>query len=739
MRRPALILFFCAAAITISPAQTVTKLVDFTGSNGSTPVGSLMQGTDGNFYGTTSAGGISKSYCGSNGCGTIFKMTPQGELTTFYQFCSQFQSNQCRDGIQPLAGLVQGIDGNFYGATRAGGAGDVGTVFRITLQGTLTTLYSFCTGKGTCRDGNWPQGLVQGPDGSFYGVTSQGGVQDHGTIFKITPDGIFTSLYTFCTSLQSPCPDGSYPNGPLVFGNDGDLYGTTLHGGNADDGDAGTIFKVTASGQLTQIYSFNGAGGAYPEAGLVQGTDGNFYGTAAFGANNSNSYGTVFQVTPNGSLTVLYSFCSQDACTDGFALEAPVMQATDGNFYGTTFYGGDQSSDGTIFKVTSQGAFSTLHAFNGDDGSNPQSGLVQGTDGAFYGLTTAGGAYGQGTVFKLELQLNLTLQVSRIGNGSVTSGDNKINCGSVCYADYNFDDVVTLTATPSQGWQFADWRGCDNVQENVCTVTIHNARNVTASFIALPVALTVSLSGSGLVSSGDNYIYCGNTCSHMYVLGTQVGMTAIPAAGFTLDNWDGCDNVQGNFCWVTMSAAKDVTATFTVAPVNLVSLTLKPSSVRGGMLAAATLTLSAPAPGGGVGVLITSDHPQVAHPPAFVVVPGGMSSVIFAVHTFPVKMKTDVTITGTAGSSQVSGILSVGTSYSQPTVMLGSNSRSSNELGTPLKVDAGSAIPNNVSSSSIGDAPTKPVNRARQNKQSADQPRRSNSVRPTKPREDALE
>src|ERR1022692_4324052 len=225
----------------ITPGGTLTTLHSFDGTDGDGPTTGLIQSTDGNLYGTTLKGG---ACTGPGGCGTVFKMTPGGKLTTLYSFCTQAG---CIDGVSPYAGLVEGTDGNFYGTTTNGGAncfsgGGCGTVFKITPTGKLTTLYNFCSLSG-CRDGADPVvGLVQATNGDFYGTTQDGGANAIGTVFRITPSGSLTRLYSFCS--QSGCPDGSYPNGGLVRGTNGDLYGTTTFGGTcAITSGCGTIFK----------------------------------------------------------------------------------------------------------------------------------------------------------------------------------------------------------------------------------------------------------------------------------------------------------------------------------------------------------------------------------------------------------------------------------------------------------------------------------------------------------------
>ena len=402
---------FYVASTLVSPAQTFQPLPAFNLTNGAYPYGGLIQGADGNFYGTTYSGG-------ANGAGTAFQITPSGTLTTLYSFCSL---SNCADGAHPRAGLVQGTDGNFYGSTFLGGANDnkmcnpdsgigCGTVFMMTPSGTLTTLYSFCS-LSNCADGYGPYaGLVQGTDGNFYGTTPSGGVNGGGTAFEVTLDSTLTTLYSFCS--LSTCADGSDPWGGLVQGTDGNFYGTTNTGG-ANGG--GTIFEIVPGGTLTTLHSFCSlkecADGNDPWGGLVQGTNGNFYGTTIAGG--AKQEGTVFEVTPGGALTTLHSFCSLSKCTDGYGPHAALVQGTDGNFYGATYTGG-ANGVGTVFQITPGGTLTTLYALcslsNCADGSGPWGELVQGTDGNFYGTavfggnTSAGCANGCGTVYQLSLQ-----------------------------------------------------------------------------------------------------------------------------------------------------------------------------------------------------------------------------------------------------------------------------------------------------------------------------------------------
>lgn len=379
-----LILVF-AAATTLATAQTFVDLYDFKGRDGLEPF-ALVQATNGDLYGTTFGGGPYNK-------GTVFKITSGGTFTALYNFCAQAS---CPDGYAPQSALVQATDGNLYGTT-SGGANGYGTVFKITPSGTLTTLYSFCSESG-CTDGCVPLATpVQAFDGNLYGTTEGCGANHFGgTVFKITPSGMLTSLYGFCS--QPDCADGQSPMGALVQDANGNLYGTTYIGGNNL---AGTVFKITPSGKFTNLYGFCSqsfcADGANPYAGLVQATNGNLYGTTYAGG--ANGYGTVFKITPSGTLTTLYSF----DVTDGANPYAGLVQAINGNLYGTTYAGGTNGY-GTVFEITPSGTLTTLYSLDVADGTKPQAGLLQATSGSFYG-TTSGGGVGWGTVFSLSIGL----------------------------------------------------------------------------------------------------------------------------------------------------------------------------------------------------------------------------------------------------------------------------------------------------------------------------------------------
>jgi uncharacterized repeat protein (TIGR03803 family) len=335
-------------------------------------------------------------------------------------FTSLYSCTCTNDGANPEAALVQGSDGYLYGTTTYGGTNDAGSVFKISTNGVLTTLYTFGSVSNMyaeALDGAYPNAsLVQGSDGNLYGTTEGGGyggdsggdslgghggsIFGDGTIFKISTNGILTILYRF---EATGTYDGESPETALMQGNDGNFYGTTYD----------TAFKITTNGVLTTLAFFSMADG-YPngfdlEAALVQGSDGNFYGTTLEGGIGYNSYspdntaaGTVFQISTNGVLTSLHTFSSTN---DGAYPQAELIQGSDGNFYGTTSGQsptGRPPSRGTIFKISANGLLTSLHSFTGQDGSYPYAALVQGSDGSLYGTTYVGGTNNSGTVFKIN-------------------------------------------------------------------------------------------------------------------------------------------------------------------------------------------------------------------------------------------------------------------------------------------------------------------------------------------------
>lgn len=354
-------------AYKITSSGGFTELTDLS-SSPDAPISSLIQATDGNFYGVD-----------SEGTGSIFQLTPSGALAMLYSFPTP--SPDSVTGLFPWAGIIQGTDGDFYGTTYAGGNESCtsygfgipaygpydynptaysgygcGTVYRMDTSGNVTVLYSF-SGQS---DGNYPQSaLIQGADGNLYGTTSAGGASQDGTVFKITVSGSLQTLHSFSGS------DGNGPVASLVQGTDGDLYGTTAMGGAFGYGE---VFRLDTSGNnYTVLHSFSGADGSSPVASLIQGSDGNFYGTTWSGGDltcgiyywqvgsnypyiDNSGCGTVFKMDSSGNITVLHTF-EEPQTPDGNAPYAGVIFGKDGYLYGTTYYGGASVYFGTIFRL----------------------------------------------------------------------------------------------------------------------------------------------------------------------------------------------------------------------------------------------------------------------------------------------------------------------------------------------------------------------------------------------------
>ena len=321
----------------------LTTLVSFANTNGAYPETSLTPGDDGNFYGTTANGGITNS-TNPNGFGTLFKVTTNGELTTLVFF----------NAITYPNGLTLGNDGSFYGTTSEGGITNTtnpncfGTVFKVTTNGELTTLVSFANTNGAQP----VAALTLGNDGNFYGTTANGGITNttnpygiFGTVFKVTTNGTLTTLVSFNGT------NGASPFGSLTLGKNGNFYGTTTSGLYVSGLGFGTVFCITTNGILTTLVSFNGSNGEGPEAALMLGSDGNYYSTTEYGGNtNLNDgfgYGTLFKVTTNGVLSTLISFDGNN----GEQMTAGLTPGNDGNFYGVTA-GGGSYGNGTVFRLS---------------------------------------------------------------------------------------------------------------------------------------------------------------------------------------------------------------------------------------------------------------------------------------------------------------------------------------------------------------------------------------------------
>jgi uncharacterized repeat protein (TIGR03803 family) len=423
-----LIVFVLFATAISLPAQIFTTLHSFDSIDGKYPTAGLVQAPDGSLYGTTSTGG-------AKGAGTVFKITPRGELTTLHNF-------DYTDGNGPQ-GLVLAY-GALYGTTSGGGGFQNATFFKMAADGTLTTLHTF----NSNIDGSCPSTLILGSDGDFYGTTSgcANGNTGLGTVFKITPQGAVTTLHTFCSQLK--CPDGAVPVAALVQASDGDFYGTTRFGGInpfCRFGSAvgcGTVFKITSSGVLTTVYSFclqaNCTDGEAPSAGLVQSIWGDLYGTTIGGGARDSCFGlldyavgcgTVFKITPGGALTTLHTF----DLTDGANPDAALIQATDGNFYGTTSVGG-AFMGGTVFMINAASKTTTLYGFGAaSSGGEPYAPLIKARNGSFYGTTFAGPGTDYGTVFRLEVFVKTLPSFGGVGCAVRIVGTNLTGATSVTF------------------------------------------------------------------------------------------------------------------------------------------------------------------------------------------------------------------------------------------------------------------------------------------------------------------
>jgi uncharacterized repeat protein (TIGR03803 family) len=359
----------------MDPSGQLTVLHTFAVSDGWNPVTPLIQATGGQFYGTTFSGG-------DNGTGTIFRIDSAGNFATLHVLSG--------DDLQfPLTGLIQGSDGSLYGTAYGGwppyGAGATSGVFRVDLSGNLTELHRFAGADGLGPRG----GLFQASDGYFYGTTAEGGAAGVGTIFKIDSLGNFNSLQSL------PRGDGERPMASVLQATSGDFFGTTQQGGANG---YGTVFKMDASGNTKTLHSFDASDGARPVAALIEATDGSLYGTTS--DYQTSGMGTIFKIDANGVLTTVHSLSGDD----GLAPWAALLQGVDGDFYGTTS-GGGASGGGTIFRVDASGDFAVLSNLPlgaSESPSGPFAPLIQATDGNFYGTSIGGGLEGTGTCFRMK-------------------------------------------------------------------------------------------------------------------------------------------------------------------------------------------------------------------------------------------------------------------------------------------------------------------------------------------------
>ena len=428
-------LLLCVGAFV--QAQTVTTIYNFAdnGISGANPwYVTLVQGTNGNLYGTTYNGGVDLA-------GTIFNVTTSGSQKLIHSF-----SGTATDGAYPTGGLTLGTDGSFYGTTMQGGNVSMGTLFKITPTGTLTILHNF----NSFKDGAFPWGPpILASDGNFYGTTSGGGINGRGVVYKITSSGTLTKIYQFDVT------HGYSPIAPPTQGTDGFLYIPVSQGGTSY---CGTILQMSTSGVINNIYNFPcGPGGSFPIGPLVQASNGNFYSTTQDGGTNGE--GVIYQVTPSLAVTVLHSFGA--VFGDGTYPSAGLLLATDGNYYGSSSDGG-ANGDGTLFNTSTTGTYNSLYSFNNTANLTQMSPLappIQATNGLLYGVTEFGGPTNNGTIYSLNMGLapfvNMALFTAKEGNTVTILGTHLKGTTEVTFngrtANFKVISDTHLTATVPMG------------------------------------------------------------------------------------------------------------------------------------------------------------------------------------------------------------------------------------------------------------------------------------------------
>ena len=497
-----LLLWACTSAGAQSYSETILYTVQTVTGNGGDP-NAVIQASDGNFYTTTFYGGASSGGAFGMGSGTVLRMSPAGAVAVLHVFCAD---TPCTEPTNPSGNLIQATDGNLYGISTYGGLYGQGTVFKVTIGGTVTTLYSFCA-KTDCPDGAEPEGnLVQGMDGALYGHAMYGGSGNAGTIFKVTLAGKESVVYELNGTSVSSTP---------VQGSDGNFYGTASGGTYS----AGQIYKLTTAGYFSTVYSFCSVvvssvctDGSYPQdSTLVEGTDGEFYGTTSSGGTGTgysfpSGGGTLFKITTGGMLTTLHSFCSVTNCADGAAPSSGVTLGSDGAFYGFATAGGGPADEGVFYRFTGNSESSTFDT-SWDfcqqnqvgvctDVVQPATQAVQGQDGNFYASDDqyyADGAPYAGAIFKMVSTIGLpgpivlTLSSSTVvEGGTFTLGYSAVNATS---------DTMQQCFASSSG-TFAGWSGILTASPSVQTVTL-TAPEATGAY-------SLALTCGGIESSSVN-------------------------------------------------------------------------------------------------------------------------------------------------------------------------------------------------------------------------------------------
>jgi len=360
----------------LDTAGGLTVLYSFQGGvDGANPDAGVILDSDGNLYGTI-------EYGGKRGFGTVFELDTTGKETVLHSFTGD-------GGGQPAAGVIRDSNGNLYGTCTAG-LGTGGSVYKLDPNNRYTVLHDFTGGQG-----HKPYaGVIRDSAGNLYGTTSDGGPRPAaGVVYKLDPSGNYTLLHTF-----APAADGANPSAGVVADATGNLYGTTLHGGVANQG---VVYKLSAGGQYTVLYRFpdpHPYDGAEPLGGVIGDPADNLYGTAYLGG--TNSCGTVYKLDATGYESVLYNFSFDGPV--GYYPRAGVTRDAAGNLYGTTTQA-PNSGAGTVYKLDTGGQPTVLHTFTGGaDGGAPLQRLTLDAAGNLYGTTVDGGKSNAGVVFMID-------------------------------------------------------------------------------------------------------------------------------------------------------------------------------------------------------------------------------------------------------------------------------------------------------------------------------------------------
>jgi len=501
-----LLLFVMSTVTNNLQAQTYTDRHDFncqTDGCGATYAGIVAQGRDGNLYGTLPGNG-------PGGGGTVYTITPAGAFNVIFNF-----NSAGTDGYGPSSGLTLGIDGNFYGATLTAGANGFGTLFKVTPAGVLTTLHNF-----TSTEIGFPYGPpVMGKNGIFYGVTH------YGKAWSITQSGNFKLL-------PNPTPGDS--RAPLTAASDGNFYGTTINGGTGN----GTVFQMSTAGKIKIIYNFDNTHGAKPIGPVIQGSDGYLYGTASTGGSIPNAFGVMFKLSTKGVITVLHEFDSTST-TDGCEPLGGLVEAVDGNFYGTTYTGPGPHGHGVLFKMTKTGTYTVLRNFDTATGWVPATTAMQNTNGIIYGETLTGGFSFNGVFYSLNA--GISPFVSLVGYPAASAGKSfgilgqglsgttsvKFGTGSATFnvvSDTYMTAVVPTSGTT--GTVTVTTSGGTRKSKQVFKVI---PMLKTFSPTSGPVGTQVTITGSGF--TGASKVTFGGVKATTYTVDSGTQITAIVPAG----------------------------------------------------------------------------------------------------------------------------------------------------------------------------------------------------------------